>query len=259
MRYLFALVSLCFALSPVYGQFSGRVTGTVLDATGAVVPGADVGLFLPGGSKALLATKTSNDGIYHFIGVRPSYYDLSVEAKGFVKTTLRNISVDPAIETSVPLVRLELATVATTVDVAANAQSVETSNAEVAGVVTMEEVKKLPLIDRDPLTLIQTQPGVVFNGNSDTVINGMRTSYANMTLDGINIQDNYIRDNALDFTPNKLLIGQVRQLTLVTSNQNSAAPDGAAQVALETPSGGNQLHGEGVWYNRNSAVSANDW
>src|SRR6478672_1958355 len=259
MRHTFALVTLAILCPAVYGQFSGRATGTVVDATGAAVPNAEVTLSLNGGAKALLATKTSADGIYHFIGVRPSYYDLTVDAKGFVKTTLRNISVDPAIETSVQTVKLELASVATTIDVAANANSVETSNAEVSGVVTMEEVKKLPLIDRDPLSLIQTQPGVVFNGNSDTVINGMRTSYANMTLDGINIQDNYIRDNALDFTPNKLLIGQVRQLTLVTSNQNAAAPDGAAQVAFETPSGGNQFHGEGVWYNRNSAFSANDW
>src|SRR5579872_4896624 len=100
MRCIFALVSLCCFSSAVYGQFSGRVTGTVVDATGAVVPGADVQLSLNGGSKALLTTKTSTDGIYHFIGVRPSYYDLTVEAKGFVKTTLRNISVDPAIETS---------------------------------------------------------------------------------------------------------------------------------------------------------------
>src|SRR6478672_8086879 len=113
MRHIFALVTFSCLCPLVYGQFSGRVTGTVVDATGAAVPGADVQLSLNGGAKALLATKTSNDGIYHFIGVRPSYYDLSVEAKGFVKTTLRNVSVDPAIETSVPTIKLELATVTT--------------------------------------------------------------------------------------------------------------------------------------------------
>src|SRR6476646_956190 len=259
MRHSFALVTLAFLCPAAYGQFSGRVTGTVVDATGAVVPNADVRLSLNGGAKALLVTKTSNDGIYHFIGVRPSYYDLTVDAKGFVKTTLRNISVDPAIETSVQTVKLELASVATTIDVAANANSVETSNAEVSGVISMEEVKNLPLTDRNPLSLIQTQPGVVFNGNSDTVINGMRTSYANMTLDGINIQDNYIRDNALDYTPNKLVLGQVQQVTVVTSNENAAAPDGAAQVAFASKSGGNQLHGELFWQNRNSHFAANDW
>src|SRR5436853_3218447 len=149
MRNTFALVTLAFLCPAAYGQFSGRVTGTVVDATGAAVPGADVQLSLNGGAKALLATRTSSDGIYHFIGVRPSYYDLSVEARGFVKTTLRNISVDPAIETSVPIVRMELASVATSVDVAANAQSVETSNAEISGVISMEEVKNLPLTDRN--------------------------------------------------------------------------------------------------------------
>ena len=80
--------------------------------------------------------------------MRPTYYDLTVDAKGFVKTTLRGISVDPAIETSVPVIKLELASVTTTVDVAADAQSVVTSNAEVSGVIMMEEFKKLPLLDR---------------------------------------------------------------------------------------------------------------
>jgi hypothetical protein len=59
-----------------------------------------------------------------------------------------------------------------------------------------------------------------------------------MTLDGINIQDNYLRDNGLDYNPNRLLTGQ---MTLVTPNGNSAASGGSC------------------WYNRNSRFAANDW
>ena len=66
-------------------------------------------------------------------------------------------------------------------------------------------------------------------------------------------------DNALDFTPNRLLLGQVRQLTLVTSNENAAAAGGATQLAFETPSGGNTFHGSAYWYNRNNDFAANDW
>ena len=77
------------------------------------------------------------------------------------------------------------------------------------------------------------------------MINGLRTSYSDMTLDGINIQDNYIRDNALDYTPNRLLLGQVRQMTLVSSNGNAASFGGATETAFSTPSGSNQFHGEG--------------
>ncbi len=106
---------------------------------------------------------------------------------------------------------------------------------------------------------MQTKAGVASNGNSTTVINGLRTSYSNMSLDGINIQDNYIRDNALDYTPNKLRVGQVRQMTLITSNPTAAASGGATETAFSTPSGGNQYHGEVFWYNRNNHFAANDW
>jgi hypothetical protein len=240
-------------------QFSGRVTGSVVDSSGAVVPAAEVELYLAGGQRPLLTAKTSTDGSYNFIAVRPAYYDLTVEAAGFVKTTLRGISVDPARETSVPQVRLQLPAVTQTVDVSAAVQGVDIASAEVADTVSMEQIKNLPILDRDVLSILQTQPGVASNGNSYTVINGLRTSYSDMTLDGINIQDNYIRDNALDYTPNKLRIGQVRQMTLVTSNGNAAASGGATEAAFSTPSGTDEFHGELFWYNRNNDFSANDW
>jgi hypothetical protein len=244
---------------PAFAQFDGRVTGTVVDASGAAVPGAEVELLLAGGKKPLLTSKTSADGLYHFIGVRAGDYDLTVDASGFLKATLRNVAVDPARETAIPQIKLQLATVSQSVEVSAAAQGVETNNAEISQTVSMEEIRNLPILDRDALSVIQTQPGVVGPGNSNTVINGLRTSYSNVTLDGINIQDNYIRDNALDYTPNKLLTGQVREMTLVTSNANAAASGGATQTAFSTPSGTNQYHGEGYWYNRNNALSSNDW
>ena len=188
---------------PVLAQFSGRVTGSVIDSAGAAVPGAEVELTVAGGRKAVLAVKTAGDGTYHFIGVRPSDYDLSVQAKGFVTATLRNLSVDAARETDVQQIRLQLATVSQSVDVVAESAGVETSSAEISGTISMADIRTLPILDRDPLGVLQTQPGVVSNGNSNTVINGLRTSYSSVTMDGINVQDNYLRDNALDYSPNK--------------------------------------------------------
>jgi hypothetical protein len=244
---------------PAYGQFSGRVTGSVVDSSGAAVPGAEVDLLLSGGKRALMTVKTSSDGQFHFIGVRPADYDVTVDAKSFVKTTIRSVTVDAAKETEIPVVKLQLASVTQTVDVVAETAGVETSSAEISGTITMEEIRSLPILDRDPLGVLQTQPGVAYNGNSNTVINGLRTSYSTVTLDGINVQDNYIRDNALDYTPNKLLLGQVRQMTLVSSNANAASFGGATETAFSTPSGTNDLHGEAFWYNRNNYFSANDW
>src|SRR5471030_1781567 len=258
MKYLCGWL-LLLQVIPANAQFSGRVTGSVADAIGAMVPGADVELYLTGGKKPLLTTRTSADGLFNFSGVRPAYYDLTVQFKGFLKTTLRGVSVDPAHETSIPAIRLQLAGPTQTVEVVAEVQGVDVSSAEVAETISMEQIQNLPIQERDVLGILQTQPGVVSNGNSTTVINGLRTSYSNMTLDGINIQDNYIRDNALDFTPNKLRVGQVRQVTMINSNANAAASGGATETAFATPSGTGEFHGEVFWYNRNNHFAANDW
>jgi hypothetical protein len=260
MRNLVGVILLAASsVFPVCAQIDGRITGSVVDVSGAVVPGAEVELLLAGGKKPLLTTRTSIDGTYHFIGVRPGYFDITVDAAGFLKATLLNLSVDPARETSVAQVKLQLLTVAQNVEVSAEAQNVQSSNSEISQTVSTEEIRNLPLLDRDPLGAMQLEAGVVYNGNSNTVINGLRTSYSDMTLDGINIQDNYIRDNALDYSPNKPLLSQVRQMTVISSNGNAAMSGGATETAFTTPSGTNQIHGEAFWYNRNNAFSANDW
>jgi len=159
----------------------------------------------------------------------------------------------------VPSIKLTLAAVTQSIDVAADNETVELTNTEISNTISTADIRNLPILDRDPLALLQTQAGVSNNGNSTTVINGLRTSFSNLTLDGINIQDNYLRDNALDYSPNKLLLGQVRQMSVVTANANAAAPGGATQTALSTPSGTNIFTGEVLWYNRNNALAANDW
>ncbi|HEX3745363.1 MAG TPA: TonB-dependent receptor [Bryobacteraceae bacterium] len=257
MRFVSGLLLL--GIIPLFAQFSGRVTGSVVDTSGSSVPNAQVDLYLAGGQKPLLTTTTSGDGQYYFNSVRPASYDLTVVGRGFLKMTLRDVTVDAARETSVPQVKLQVASVSTSVEVKGDVQGVELNNAEIADTVTVDQIKNLPIFDRDPLQLIQLEPGVIANGNSFTVINGLRTSYSDVTLDGINIQDNYIRDNALDYSPNMPLMGQVRQVTIVSSNVNSAASGGATQTAFSTPSGGNAYHGEALWYNRNNEFSANNW
>jgi hypothetical protein len=258
MRYVCG-VALFLGVLGLHAQTSGRVSGSVVDATGASVPEAEVQLFLTGGQRPLLTTKTSVDGQFNFIGVRPADYDLVVLAKGFVKSTLHGVKVDPARETTIPAMKLETASVTFKVDVTSGTDAVSTTNSEITHTITAEQVQNLPILDRDVLGLLQTQAGVVSSGNSATVINGLRTSYSNVTWEGINVQDNYIRDNALDYLPNKLHLGQVHEMTLASSNANAAASGGASQFALSSPSGTNQLHGSLFWQNRNNAFSANDW
>ncbi len=213
---------------------------------------------MPNGATAVLTTTTNSEGIFDFTAVRPDYYVLTVETQGFAKYSLGNIKIDPARTLSLPAIKLSLSTTALTVEVNAGAQAIDTSTAEVATTVSQGQIVNLPVLDRQISNLFATQAGVGTNSRTATVINGLRPSYANLTLDGVNIQDS-VRTNPLDYLPNKLTIAQVAEFTVSTSNANPTIGGNAATIALVTPSGGNQLHGSGYWYNRNSFFSSNDW
>src|SRR5207248_6852478 len=136
------------------------------------------------------------------------------EAAGFQKQTVHSVKIDPASQTALPAIKMEIGAVTETVEVNASVQRVQTANAEITTTVTTEQVRGLPTIDRNVMTLIRTQPGVVQGGRGLTSINGQKTSFTNVTLDGINIQDNFLRDNALDFTPNRLRLDEVGEVSI---------------------------------------------
>jgi hypothetical protein len=252
--------ALCLALfAPAQAQVTGRLSGTVVDASGASIGGAAVEIRLAGSTSDVLTAVTTADGIFHLSGVRPALYDITVKARSFRPETILAVKIDAAVETTLPRIRLELGSITESVEVSAAPQQIQTGNAEVTTTLRMDQIRRLPTIDRSPLALIRTQPGVVTGGRGLTSIDGERTSFTNLTLDGINIQDNFIRDNALDFSPNLLLLDEVGEVTLTTSNANSAFGFGASQVAFVTPSGTNEYHGSGYWSNRNYKLSANNW
>jgi len=256
--YLRAFAVLVTALSSLSAQVAGRLSGTVSDSTGAVIAGASVTVRTSDGTVAATQS-TSAEGIFNFAALPSGAYDVTVDLAGFSTATVRQVKVDTARETALAAITLQPAAVAQTLEVAATANAVQTANAEVATTVTNEQIRRLPQLNRNILALIATQPGVGANGRSNTVINGLRVSYANVTLDGVNIQDNYFRENSLDFQPNLLLIDQVSELSIGTSNANPAMGNGAVQVSFSTPSGSNNFHGAAYWYNRNNVLAANDF
>jgi hypothetical protein len=249
------LVSCCWILR---AQDTGRISGSVEDPAGAAVPRATISLILHNGSKPLATTLTNAEGLFALDTLRPVYYDLTVDAAGFQRYTQENLKVDIARATDLPPIKLKLASGTETVTVTAAPETVQTATAEVSTTVTRDQIERLPVGDRYALGFITTQAGV---GPStwETVINGQRSSFTNVTMDGINIQDNYIRTGGVDFTPNQLLLDQVQEFTVVTSNQGASSGGGASQVNFSTPSGTNQYHGDLLWQNRNNALAANDF
>ncbi|MBV8841420.1 MAG: TonB-dependent receptor [Bryobacterales bacterium] len=252
-------VLLLVCVSVVWAQDTGRITGSVVDPSGAVVPKAAISVILHGGTNAVATTQSNSAGLFTVEELRPLLYDLTIDAQGFDKYKLENVKVNPSRDTDLSAISLQVATTATSVSVTATgAETVQTTSTEISTTVTNEQISRLPVGDRNVVAFISTQAGVAPT-QYETVINGQRSSFSNVTLDGINIQDNYIRTGGLDYQPNLLLLDQVQEFTVVTSNQSSAAAGGASQVNLSTPSGTDEFHGDLLWHNRNSALAANDW
>ena len=254
----FVLATLAFA-GLLAAQVTSRLTGSVIDQTGAAVPGATVDVFMPGGSKPVVTMPTTSDGLFAFTAVAAGTYDVVVTAQGFRKHTDHNVVLTAGAETSMPAIKLEVGAVTDSVEVSDTATVIQTTNAEIALNLGRVQMRDLPMLNRNPQGLVTALAGVSNGRSGDTVINGQRTSFTNVTLDGINIQDNFIRTNAVDFSPNLLLQDQVGEMTISTSNTNPAFGNGSSQVTFITPAGTNQFHGGLFEQNRNSHFGANSW
>ena len=164
-------------------------------------------------------------------------------------------------------VNLEVGTTSETVEVSAQAVTLNTTDASVGVAFDENQVKQLPLESRNVPDLLSLQAGVVYTGNRPDIdqdrdtrsgsVNGARSDQSNVTLDGISVnpKNGYAFQSVLPVTPDS-----VEEFRVTTSN---AVADqgvaGGAQVALVTKSGTNQFHGSAYEYNRNSYFSANDY
>src|SRR6185503_1493386 len=174
------------------------VNGTLKDEVGAVVAGATVTLTDKATGRATSVT-TNTEGFYVFQNVRPGTYLLVAEHAGFKKQAVDGVKVDVATPATV---NFGLATggVDETVTVSASdaALPINSTNGELSTTVQQQQINDLPLNGRNPLTLAGLQAGVSAGASNRTAtINGLRGTFSNLTWDGININDNYIRTDAL--------------------------------------------------------------
>ncbi|MGH9853578.1 MAG: TonB-dependent receptor, partial [Blastocatellia bacterium] len=259
-----AACALCFlfCLTVAAQTVNSTVTGVVKDTAGAVIPGAKVTL-TDAATRLPVNTTTNNEGFYLFNEVRSGYYTITVEATGFKKSEVRDVKVDvgaPA-TVNIALEAGQIAEVITTT--ASDAQAlVNTESAELSATIFAKQINDLPLNGRNPVQLATLQAGVATNsGTRNATINGMRGSFNNITWDGINIQENYLRGaggSSLFAQAGPTVIG-VAEFTITTQNAGAADGTGAAQVKLVTPRGSTDFHGQIFEFHRNDAIDANSF
>jgi Carboxypeptidase regulatory-like domain/TonB dependent receptor len=236
----------------------GRVAGAVLDATGAVLPGATITLTNVA-TNQVQTTASAANGTYVFAQVPVGTYKVEVELQGFKAASYNDVAVVVGQEYSLT-VRLELGSQSEVVEVIAGSSLVSTTTPEVNATVMQNQVLDIPLANRDVTNLIKLQAGVQSMMNrTNTTINGGRPTWTTITLDGINIQDNFIRTNSLDFLPNRPTSDNVAEFTITTSVSGADTAGGATSVRMITPSGTNQFRGSAFEFNRDSKFAANSF
>jgi hypothetical protein len=238
----------------------GRVAGTVLDASGGVLPGATVTMTNMGTAQTL-STVTNETGAFLFPQVPVGTYKIVVQLEGFKAKEFTDAIVAVGQEYSLTA-KLEIGIPTEVVTVTAGASLVSTTTPEVTSTVMQSQVLNIPLANRDITNLIKLQAGVAgvnATQRGNTAINGGRPSWTQVTLDGINIQDNFIRTNSLDFLPNRPTSDNVSEFSITTSVAGADNAGGATSVRMVTPSGSNRFTGSVYEFNRHSKMAANSF
>ena len=236
---------------------SSEVNGSVRDEAGAAIAGATVRL-IDNATKTEQSGVASESGTYRFASVRPGTYTIVAEQPGFKRQEIQSVKVDVGVPATVNLT-LTPGEVAETVTITSgDAQAViNSTNAELSTTVGQRQINDLPLNGRNPLDLAALQPGVAAGAsNRSATINGQRGTFSNITWDGINVNDPYIREDSLYGAAGQSVPG-VAEFTLTSQNAGPSDGLGVAQVKLVTPRGSSEYHGSFFEYHRNAALDAN--
>ena len=238
---------------------TGNINGTVVDPSGAAVPGAKITItHIDTGVTANLTTNSS--GFYNSGSVTPGKCLVKVEAKGF-ETSEEQVNVRIANNTAVDF-SLKIGQESTTIKVDASTVTVNTETTSVEGVLGASEINSLPVNGRNFLDLAQLEPGVQIQdgtnfdptkiGYQSVSIGSRFGRTARIQVDGIDISDETVGTTTGNISASAIQEFQVTQSTMDLSNGLSSS----GVVNVSTKSGTNTIHGSGYEYYRSSNVDA---
>src|SRR6185437_11340570 len=261
LRILAVVLVLSFlcAVQAAAQDTTGKITGVVTDATGAIVPNATVTV-TNAATNISHSTTTNAAGLYQVLQLPIGLYRVTAQAPGFAQTTIASKTALEINQTLRIDVQLQLGKVSGEVTVEANASQVETENSTVGATVIGQAIFELPLNGRDTLDLLKTQPGVSATNTDSSAagnysIGGMRTDSVTYLLDGG--LNNDLLNNGAVADPNPDAVAEFR----VLENNYSAeyGRNAGGIVSVVTKSGTNQFHGTAYDYLRNNFFDANSF
>ena len=261
----------CIVIIPVQAQISsstGAIQGSVTDPSGAVVANVTVTLTNP----ALAVnrkTQTQADGTYFFPLLQPaSGYRIEFEVTGFQRKVLPEITVRV---TEVTVANAQLVVGSMSEQVIVNSddtQPVQTTNATLGGTISQEVVVSLPLATRNIIDLLGTDAGVASvlsspsptgQGSNSLFVAGSRATVNNYVVNGVDANNFEFHTLAPGIVPTPSP-DSVQEFKTQTSLYDATMGRGSGgNITLVTRSGTKKIHGSAYEFNRNRALSANDF
>ena len=256
-----AILALC-TTSALWAQSTistGSIQGTVTDPNGAVVPGAAITI-TDKATAGVVKTSSTSSGTYASGALQPGTYEVRVGAKGF-RTAVLGLTVQVGVVTSGD-VKLSLGQATEVIEVTGSAVALNTEQATVQGVLTVQQIENLPINGRNFLDLAQLEPGVQIQdgGNFDPTKNGFSSisfggrfgRTARIEVDGVDISDETVGTTTQNLPASSIQEFQVEQSSLDMSTELTSS--GAVNVI--TRSGTNKWHGEGFYLFRDHTMGA---
>jgi hypothetical protein len=258
---IFCLLTLLPATAAAQGATSGSLTGVITDAQGGVLPAASVvATHTPTGTA--YETTADNQGRYNLLNIRVGPYDITFSMSGFKPETQQAVEVRLGEQKAVD-VRLQLETVAETIEVIAMTSIIDSSRAGTADNVPQQVVENLPTISRNLVDIARTSP--YFNPmglNNDPLalsVAGRNNRYNNVQIDGA--VNNDVFGLAPSGTPGGVTEAQPISLDAIQELQLVVSPYDVRQGGFSggginaiTKSGSNQFRGTAYFFGRNQ-----DW
>ncbi len=257
-------LALLIADSLLAQEFRATITGRIVDASDAAVPGAKVAVRNVETNEVTSAA-TDTNGNYTAPFLRPGQYSITVEASGFNKVTRSGLVLNVGQAATVNI-KLEVGAVVQEVTVTAATPLLELSKADRGGVIDRQRVHELPLIFRNPFMLGQVVAGVVYQGTpiwqrpfdngaiAEWGISGGRRRNSEFLLDG-SPNNAQAGTNNLAYVPPVDSVQEFKIHTNIYDAQFGKTDGGIVNVSLK--SGTNQLHGSIYEFARRTSWDAN--
>src|SRR5208282_4249418 len=253
---LVILMFLVLELSLMAQTSQGRILGTVVDLSGAVVPQVRVTVenTATGVSRTVVTTSA---GDYTVPNLDPGMYTISVEAAGFKKTVSTPILLEVSREVRVEL-KLQPGMVTETMVVTAEGALVDTTNTTLNGVLSNKAISELPVQGRDFQNLLELHPGVQRTpggGFHSVTSNGNRPDDNDAYYGETVVNDAGIQGTPASFLP----LDAIQEFNTQESPSADYGVKPGVVMNIGIKSGTNNIHGTAYYFTRNAAFDARNY